>query len=385
MVVEAVGAVAVTGLLFAIVSRSWRRRRWYTMIEISGVVVIVGEVLGLVAIGRSLEGLYRFAAALVAIAGVVLALSLTVPGAMAYRAMRRVQRFTVLLDGAATDIPFEVALAGTLSDPGLRVGYPLGSGGPLVDHEGDVIEFAGSDRVSTALRVNDAIVAVVHHDAALSRGNVERQLGRQARMIAWNEGITAALRHRICELQASSRRTVQISDEERQRIERDLHDGAQQRLLALAFGLRRARQTASSPEAGASFDAALVDVKAALRELRELAQGIFPAILAESGLAAALQSLAERAAHPVVIDVAMDDMPLAASRTAYAVAQEAIQNASTPASITVTVRRIGTELVLSINGTAAELSTAVTDRVRAVGGRTHLDAASWRVIVPCAS
>jgi PAS domain S-box-containing protein len=128
------------------------------------------------------------------------------------------------------------------------------------------------------------------------------------------------------ELAASRARIVEAGDEERRRLERNLHDGAQQRLVSLALNLRMAARR--YPEAGDALDAASAELAQALDELRELARGIHPAILSDRGLQPALEALAVRAPLPVRVVVALEEeLPEAVEACAYYVVAEALTNA----------------------------------------------------------
>jgi signal transduction histidine kinase len=131
------------------------------------------------------------------------------------------------------------------------------------------------------------------------------------------------------DLAASRRRIIEAGDAERRRIERNLHDGAQQRLVALSVGLRLAQSKIrdSPDEAGELVANVSSELSQALRELRELAQGIHPAVLTERGLATALDVLAARTPLPVELDVAVDDpLPPPVEAAAYYVVSEALAN-----------------------------------------------------------
>lgn len=138
-----------------------------------------------------------------------------------------------------------------------------------------------------------------------------------------------ALTQRAERLQASRARGVDAAEAERRRIERDLHDGAQQRLVAVAMGLGRAQRKfdADPIAARALMDEALVDAKLAVSELRDLARGIYPAVLGDRGLDAALSSLAAKCPVPVDVRVSVDPRPPAAvESTAYFIVGEALTN-----------------------------------------------------------
>jgi signal transduction histidine kinase len=140
-----------------------------------------------------------------------------------------------------------------------------------------------------------------------------------------NEALTEKAEH----LQASRARGVDAAEAERRRIERDLHDGAQQRLVAVAMGLGRAKNKMDADPVGAKalIDEAHADAKLAVSELRDLARGIYPAVLGDRGLDAALSSLAAKCPVPVEVHVAIEPRPPAAvESTAYFIVGESLTN-----------------------------------------------------------
>ena len=142
------------------------------------------------------------------------------------------------------------------------------------------------------------------------------------------------------EVRRSRARIVEATDEERRRLERDLHDGAQQRLVSVSLALRRVRSSArrragADAEALAAADEAATELKLAIQELRELARGIHPAILTEAGLGAAITALAERSAVPATVRSVPDRrLPPAVEATAYFVVSEALANVAKHAHAT---------------------------------------------------
>ena len=142
--------------------------------------------------------------------------------------------------------------------------------------------------------------------------------------------LNAALHAKLDELAASRSRIVAAGDVERRRLERNLHDGAQQRLVALSLGLRLARkQLDTDPDAArASLDAAAVELSLALDELRELARGLHPAVLSDHGLRTAVHALASRTPLPVEIEVPEGRLPEAVEAGAYYLIAEALTNVS---------------------------------------------------------
>jgi signal transduction histidine kinase len=166
--------------------------------------------------------------------------------------------------------------------------------------------------------------------------------------------LDAELRARLEELRASRARLVQAGDNERRRLERDLHDGAQSRLLGLSLLLRQVRKRLDEDaEAASLLDRAQSELMTSLAELRELARGIHPAVLTERGLEPALSALAARAPVPVAIDTDGDEgLPGPVAIAAYFVVSEALANVAKYANATeaaVAVRRAGGRLTVEIS------------------------------------
>jgi len=188
-------------------------------------------------------------------------------------------------------------------------------------------------------------------------------------------------------------RIVETGDSERRRLERDLHDGAQQRLLALSYDLRLASAQAQADgdgQSGSLLTQATDQARAALGELRELAHGIYPAILAEAGLGPALATLADAAPLPVEIRDAAEGRYLAAVETcAYLLVAEALEDAAgrTASHATVSVLQDGGRLVVTVedDGTdrTAEL-VQLADRVGALDGQLAVEPMRLRAELPCA-
>jgi signal transduction histidine kinase len=218
-----------------------------------------------------------------------------------------------------------------------------------------------------------------------------------------NAELNEKLREQLSEVQASRVRIVEAADAERARIERNLHDGAQQRLLSLAFvlrGVERTLEADGSPLARARVQASLEELDAAMTELRELARGIHPAILDDEGLGPALTSLAERAAIPVelIVELAVR-LPTAVEVTAYFVVAEALTNTARYADAskaTISAALTDGELHLRVcddgkggadPGQGSGLR-GLADRIAALGGRFAVESDPGRgttvcVEIPC--
>jgi signal transduction histidine kinase len=236
-------------------------------------------------------------------------------------------------------------------------------------------------------------VAVAVHDAALLDGpGIAREIGSAARLAVENARLRAEVLAQLNALRASRARIVATGDAERRRLERDLHDGAQQRLLAVSYELRLARAGAEAErdsELVTVLASAAHEAEAALDELRELAQGIHPAVLTEAGLGPALASLADDAAVPVELgEVTTARHPPAVETTAYVTVAEAIDEAAGrgATSVSVQVAREGDRLVVAVNDDGARRSSRLVhlaDRIGALGGSLDAGATTLRAEIPC--
>jgi signal transduction histidine kinase len=212
------------------------------------------------------------------------------------------------------------------------------------------------------------------------------------------------LRRRVTDLATSRTRSMSAADQERRRLERDLHDGAQQRMVSLAMTLGLAQQKlATNPEQGARLVAeAHEEAKRALQDLRDLARGLHPAVLTDHGLEAALPALAARCPIPTRVDVAVSPRPIpAVESAAYFVVAEALTNVarhSQATSVQVTAHREHDRLTVEVRDDGAggaQLTpggglAGLTDRVEALDGRLTLTSPAGgptvlRVEVPCGS
>ena len=277
------------------------------------------------------------------------------------------------------------ALARALGDPSLDVAYWFPAGGRYVDSEGRPVELPRpeSGRVNTVVeRSGHPIAALIHDSALQENAELIDSVCAAAAMTIENQRLQAELRARLGELHASRARLVDATEAERRRIERDLHDGTQQRLvsLAMALGLLDAKLPAEPEAAKPIADEARQALAVALEELRELSHGIHPAVLTERGLVEALEELADRAALPVHVEVSIDQRPSpAVEAAAYFLVSEALTNAvkhSHAGEVRIAVSRGQGLLTLEvtddgIGGAALEGGSGLrglTDRVEALGG-----------------
>jgi signal transduction histidine kinase len=224
------------------------------------------------------------------------------------------------------------SLARTLGDPSLQVLYARQGQDGWVDADGRPAPLPGpgggrqARTVTVVERAGEPLAALIH-DPALDQGLV-RAAAAAAGMAIVNERLQAEVRAQLEEVRASRQRIVEAGDAERRRVERNLHDGAQQRMVTLALELAMLRERAvGDPAMAASLDQAAAELKQAIAELREFARGIHPAILTEEGLPAAVEALADRSSVPVRVVAGFDErLPAPIEATAYFVVAESLAN-----------------------------------------------------------
>jgi signal transduction histidine kinase len=228
-------------------------------------------------------------------------------------------------DGTA---PLRDRLAVALGDPSLEIGYRLSERDAYVDDGGRALELPDPrfSRAVTIVREGDEpLAALVHDSAVLDDAELLHSVAAAARIAVANARLQAEVRSQVDEIEASRRRIVEAGGIQRQRLERELRDGAEHRLAEVATLLDEAAQ-------GASGDFALMlaetraELDGAQADLREFARGIHPRVLTERGLAAALADLAGRAAIPVELTVTEARLPPPIEVAAYFVCSEALAN-----------------------------------------------------------
>jgi signal transduction histidine kinase len=279
------------------------------------------------------------------------------------------------------------ALAQALRDPSLTLAYWLPDFRTYVDLNGRPVELPDDDeRATTPIDRNGVRVAALVHDRALDdEHELLDAVGAAAGISLENGRLHAELRARLEELKGSRARVIEAGQKERQRLERNLHDGAQQRLIALSLRLSLLEQKlADQPELKEQLDAARREIGLSLEELRDVARGIHPAVLSGHGLAVALESLAARAPLPVRLAVDIRGrLPERVEVAAYYVVSEGLANvakhaqanearvsvAESPAGLVVEVVDDG------IGGADTERGSGLrglADRVEALGGRLRV-------------
>jgi signal transduction histidine kinase len=304
---------------------------------------------------------------------------------------------------AASDL--REALARALGDPSLELAYWFPAENRYVSGDGIKVRLPEGDssRRATFVERDSQPIAVLIHDPVLEHNaELVQSVCAAASLALENERLQAELRARLAELQASRARLVEATDAERRRIERDLHDGTQQRLVSIAMSLGLletklpAGATAAQPIVRETREALAV----ALKELRELTHGINPPLLAERGLAPALDELCRRAPLPARLDVSVSRrLPDEVESAAYFTASEALTNAakhSHASEVRVCAAFENGGLIMEIADDGIGGATTVggsglrglADRVEALGGRFTVSSppgrgTNLRAEIPC--
>jgi signal transduction histidine kinase len=220
-------------------------------------------------------------------------------------------------------------LSRALGDPSLAIGYWLPDRAGFVDAEGRVLALpdAGSGRSVTVVeRQGQPVAALVHDPAVLADPGLLEAVTSAAQLAAANARLRAEVQARVEELAASRRRILAARDEERRRLERRLHEGAEARLGELAVTLRRGQGSASGEQTRDQIARAEEQLGRTQEELRRLAQGLHPRVLAAHGLADALAALAKDLPLPVEIKVTGNQLPEQVAAATYFVCAEALAN-----------------------------------------------------------
>ncbi|MEV0235470.1 sensor histidine kinase [Nonomuraea sp. NPDC050786] len=294
-------------------------------------------------------------------------------------------------------------LAATLRDPGLAVGYWTAEQDRYVDADGRPVDLEpGPGRVVTRVDQGEAPLAVLVHDAALlEQPQLVEAACAAAGLALENERLTADLRAQLRQLAASRRRMLQWGEAERRRIERDLHDGVQQRLLSAAMTLGLAEAGTDPGRAVPLIGEAKTAVLAALDDLRAVSHGIHPPVLTERGLAGAVKELAAVAPTAVTCDLALDQpLPQSVESAAYYIVNEALANVTRHAAASKAWVRlahdgrrlwveVGDDGVGGADPARGSGLAGLADRAEANGGKLTIDSPPGKgtvlkVILPCA-
>jgi signal transduction histidine kinase len=305
-----------------------------------------------------------------------------------------------LLGALSSRAALRDTLAEALGDPSLRLVYWTGR---WVDREGRPVELPARG-VTRVERDGECIGAIVHDPALDDEPELVEAVAAAAALALENERLEAELRARVAELQESRSKLIEVSMAERRSLERDLHDGAQQRLVALSVQVGLAKRKLHDDPDGAEqlLERAGDELRLALEELRELARGIHPAILTDRGLSPALQALIDRAA-PLDVELAeapVERLPAPIEAAAYFVVAESLTNIAKYASAkhaSVSVQRSNGHAVVEVRddgvgGADPEAGTGLrglADRLTIIDGRLEVvsppgQGTLIRAEIPCA-
>ena len=389
---EALVGLVITGIVLTLIVRHWRSARGWSrraMIPLLWIAPAVGAENILTGNLFHFSALVTYALLpLVLLAGPALFVISTVRARTAGGALGTA---IVDLEPGAPPTRLRDALARALGDSTLQLAFRLPDGAGYLDTTGQVVDPARPGPGRAVTPVTEASGAVLVHDGGLEQEpQLIRLTAAAASMALEHTRLQAEVQAQLEQVRASRARIVEAGDAERRRLERDLHDGAQQRLvtLSLALGMARDRAAEADPELGSLIESASKEAREALTELRELARGIHPAVLTETGLTGAVQALVERSPVATTITAVPDGrFPAAIEATAYFVVSEALANVAKHAradGAQVMIRKFPGRLLVEVSddGTGGARSEGgsglrgLADRVASVGGVLRVDSPS---------
>jgi signal transduction histidine kinase len=297
--------------------------------------------------------------------------------------------------GQARPEQLEDLLRTALRDPGLRIGFQVPGADGYLDTDGRTVEPAGA----VPVELGDRHIGVIRPGSATLRPELLRQIAASAATLVEVVRLRLEVARALREVEASRARLVQAGYEERRKLERDLHDGAQQRLVSLGMAFRLAQRHLDdgTVDVNGLLDQGVAELGTALAELRKIAYGLRPGRL-DDGLDAALTELARTVPITVDLDVCTDRLPDDVATTAYYLVSEAITNAVKHAAadrIALRVTRSDGHLLVCVSddgrgGATLSTRSSIADRVAALGGtlrvRSPLGAGTTvEAVLPCAS
>ena len=314
-----------------------------------------------------------------------------------------VGELVVELDADPNPPELRDALARALGDPSLTLVYWLPKFESWADLDGRPVALADQNRATATTLIDrdgQHLAALLHNPSLVDEPELLDAVTAAAAIALENGRLHVELRARVEELKGSRQRVIDAGQHERRRLERNLHDGAQQRLIALSLELGRLRERLD-PEARSRVDQARGEIALSLEELRDVARGIHPAVVSGHGLAVGLESLAAKAPVPVRLAVELDGrVDERIEVAAYYVVCESLANVGKHAqasSASVAVSRANGELVVEVvddgvGGADSERGTGLrglADRVEALGGRLRVwtprgEGTRVRADIPCA-
>lgn len=414
--VETAVLTALSVGVLVLVATRWLRatgtgRRRQAPVVLAGIVLALGFSAGFLLqtiapeSGRTATGELRVL--VLAVLRILVAVALLIGVLRDDVARGRIADLVTRLDALPSTTVLRDSLRDALGDRSIEVYRRDAAGEGFVDADDAPVTIPERDPARAVLTIEHEghpALAIVHDPALQDDPGLVSAAVAAVRLSIENERLKAEVRTQLEAVRASRARLVEAGDTERRRIERDLHDGAQQRLVSLQISLQLLRRRLGSdadPAILAELEAASVEAEHAVVEVRELARGVHPAVLTEAGLDAALASLAERSVVPVALHSSVDGrLPGSVEATAYFVVAEALTNAARYAGASAATVRATTDdgrlhLEISDDGRGGASLAGGTglrgleDRVAALGGTfemTSPEGGGTRIVVelPCA-
>ncbi len=389
--VASIVGIGLTAVIVALIAWHWRSARGYARRAMTSLVWVALPIGAYITILQTPSNLGLSPLITQGIGPLIL---IAAPAAYAigmiraHSARRAVGAALISLEPGPPPGRLRDALAAALGDPALQLAFRVPGHTDYRDTSDQAVDPARlpAGRVLTVLDpAGDAVL--IHHEELRHEPDLVKITVTAAGLALEHSRLQAEVQAQLEQVRASRTRIVQAGDAERRRLERDLHDGAQQRLvtLSLALGMARSRAAGADPELVSLIESAGKEAQEALVELRELARGIHPAVLTETGLCGGIQALAERSPVATTITaVPAGRLPAPIEATAYFVVSEALANVAKHASagsVQVTIRQLPGRLLVQVSddgvgGARPEDGTGLrglADRVASVGGVLLID------------
>jgi signal transduction histidine kinase len=406
--------VAVTASVFVVMAQRWhaatpagRRRSAPALWGATAILAILAihRVSVILGVPEPVSTMFYWA---VTGALMLWPVGLVVGLARAYLDRSAVADLVVEFEGPLPPGRMRGALSRALHDPSVEVAYWLPERDVFVDEAGVTVEVPSEDggRAVTMLERDGELMAALIHDPILAdQPGLVSAVAAAAALAMENERLHAQARAHLLEINASRARIVAASGAERRRVERNLHDGAQQRMLNLMLALQLARvrlQANRTDDAVQAIEGAMAELTLALTELRDLARGIHPAVLSQSGLGPAVHALAQRSTVPVRVNDDLGELRFSEpiEETAYFIVSEALANVTKHAQASqaiVGMRQLDGKVVVDITDDGVggvrlgdgDGLRGLQDRVDAFAGLLHIDSRAGNgtritATLPCA-
>jgi signal transduction histidine kinase len=383
----------MTAVIIAMIARHWWTARGYARLAMTSLVWValpIGAYITVLGLPVSVPSLLLYGIGpLILIAAPVAYLC----GMIRVGSTRRaVGAALVELEPGPPPTRLRDALAWVLRDPTLQLAFRVADHDGYVDTADHAVDPGRLPAGRQLAPLGPAAQAVLVYDEELRHEPELIRVAVAAASLALEHArLQGEVEAQLEQVRASRARIVEAGDAERRRLERDLHDGAQQRLVTLSLALGMARhRAAADPELAELIESASKEAAEALVELRELARGIHPAILTETGLSGAVQALVERSPLAATITaVPAGRFPAAIEATAYFVVCEALANVakhSLADSVQVAIRQMSGRLLVEVTddgagGASPGLGSGLrglADRVASVGGVLRIDSPPGR-------